>query len=266
MESVGELSTHPGETQKPPRLLSETEQVRALAERFPELVVYEDEDILALNKPARVPTHRSPGHPAGVEEILAKVRSGAHPVHRLDIETSGLLLVGKTKEAQRKLQEQFAKRQVEKSYIALVDGDWDEKVAGIIAPLLVKRKVRVSMGPEAKKAATSFQEIAALETPGGDPKSLLRVEIYTGRTHQIRAHLRYLDFPITGDRLYNVDKLGFPRQLLHSYELWFNHPRTGGRMGLRAPLSRDFRDFVLGLKVKERTNQLEEVLGSGPTT
>jgi len=246
--------------QKQERRKRQEETLENFIENFEEYILYEDEDIIVMNKPAGIISHRAPGHLVGIAEVVKK-KKGANICHRLDIDTSGLMIFGKHKKATSVVMKQFAQRQVQKRYMALVDGEWNTKIAGIIAPLQENRK-RVQVKEKQKGtrgAATSFDEIALLES-GGNKKSLLDIRIFTGRKHQIRSHLRHLEYPITGDQLYNVDKLGFERQLLHSTSLTFTHPTTSEEMTLKAPLTDDFKEFLQEADVVEKTDKFDELI------
>lgn len=232
------------------------EKYREFKENFEQAVVYEDEDVLVINKPAGIPSHATlPHHPMGIVELANQVRQqDIFLGHRLDKDTTGLLFLAKSLGAQEKLQDRFRQREVKKHYVAVVDGDWDKTIAGIIAPLIHPQdeKVSVSLEPEAKKAVTAFHEVAKLDYPGMPPRSLLKIRIYTGRTHQIRAHLKHLEFPITGDKVYNPDKWGFRRQMLHCFEMSMPHPtKEDKEIHVIAPLPNDFRNFVRSMRVQE---------------
>lgn len=231
-------------------------EVRNLAEHFDDFVIYEDDDILVLNKPAGVISEQSlPRYPYAAPEVASMVRGETiQPAHRLDMFTSGLLIMAKNDEALWNLQRQFQRRKVKKEYLALVDGWWpDDKIAGIIAPLTQPpAAIEVSTDPSAKEAATAFAPVAVYEDAEGHEKSLLRVRIFTGRTHQIRVHLKHLGFPIVGDRTYNNNGNGngnLPRFFLHSAHIEFYHPVTGKPLSFDAPLTSDFESQLAKYKL-----------------
>lgn len=213
-------------------------------------VVYEDEDLVVINKPAGMVVHPAQGHSSGtlVNALLARYPdlamlaeddTGAADrpgiVHRLDRDTSGLMMVARTPAALRKLQQQFKSRTVEKIYLALVFGR-PEAAEGIIdVPLGRDSRFRqkIAPRPDGKPARTHYRVI---EDFGA--YSLLEIGLETGRTHQIRVHLAWLKCPVVGDTAYGRKKnvLGLKRQFLHAWRLAFQHPRTGETIELEAPL------------------------------
>jgi len=222
-------------------------------------VVYEDECLLAVNKPGRLLSHPTDKvRRDSVTEILAAHFNGARPhlVHRLDRETSGLLVLSKTKEAAKSLTDQFVSRGVKKCYLALVRGrvPWREKL--VEAPLSRAGGdiwVRQMVSADGVAAATRFRRLAM-----GEADSLVSAEPKTGRLHQIRAHLSWLGYPVLGDKLYqdggsaylkmtrgqiadeDLESLGAARQMLHSWTLELRHPANGKILRLCAPLPEDF--------------------------
>ena len=231
----------------------------APAREFP--VLLEDEAVLAIDKPAGVAVHGGSGVSFGVIEQLRTARPGAkflELVHRLDRETSGILLVAKKRSALVALQDQFRERETGKTYLALVEGDWPANKKVLDAPLAKyllpdgsgagagERRVRVVAKdhPDAMRAITLVRVLARLSLPGdAAPLSLLAVTIKTGRTHQIRVHLASAGHPIAGDDKYGesdrqraLQKLGLKRMFLHAWRLQFNHPASGERIALQAGL------------------------------
>ena len=231
----------------------------APAREFP--VLLEDEALLAIDKPAGVAVHGGSGVSFGVIEQLRTARPGAkflELVHRLDRETSGILLVAKKRSALVALQDQFRERETGKTYLALVEGDWPANKKVLDAPLAKyllpdgsgagagERRVRVVAKdhPDAMRAITLVRVLARLSLPGdAAPLSLLAVTIKTGRTHQIRVHLASAGHPIAGDDKYGesdrqraLQKLGLKRMFLHAWRLQFNHPASGERIALQAGL------------------------------
>ncbi len=213
-------------------------------------VVWEDEHVLAIDKPAGVAVHGGSGVSFGVIEQLRRARPGAkflELVHRLDKETSGVLLLAKKRSALTQLQDQFRTRDTDKTYAALVFGTWPVRKKVIDVALLKtlnpdgERHVKVVAGHgEAKRAITLVQRVEVL---GGH--SLLDVTIKTGRTHQIRVHLAHEGMPIVGDPKYgDFDRnralargpKRFARMFLHARRLAFDHPATGERLCLEAAL------------------------------
>ena len=231
----------------------------APAREFP--VLLEDDAVLAIDKPAGVAVHGGSGVSFGVIEQLRTARPGARfleLVHRLDRETSGILLVAKKRSALVALQDQFRERETGKTYLALVEGAWPANKKVLDAPLAKyllpdgsgasagERRVRVVAKdhPDAMHAVTLVRVLARLTLPGdATPLSLLAVTIKTGRTHQIRVHLASAGHPIAGDDKYGVSerqralqKLGLKRMFLHAWRLQFNHPASGERVALQAGL------------------------------
>ncbi len=212
-------------------------------------VVYEDEDLLVLNKAPGVPVHPGPGH---FDDTICNfllyyydlkgIEGDAHPVHRLDRGTSGLLVVAKHPHAQEVLKEQLHTPQFRRTYLAVCEGEpWP--AGGVIdAPLgpkegsLVEQEVR----PDGKAARTRY------ETLWSDGKrALLRLELDTGRTHQIRVHMAHLGHPLVGDFLYGTeDSSLIARPALHSWRVAFRHPITGKELSFTAPLPADMEVLV----------------------
>jgi 23S rRNA pseudouridine1911/1915/1917 synthase len=188
-------------------------------------VVLEDEHLLVVDKPAGLVTHPAPGH----RGPTLSAALGGHVVHRLDRDTSGLLMVAKTEAARRALQAQLKERQVRREYLALVSGHPDAESGTIDAPLGRDRRRRTVMSTRTdvpRHAVTHFEVVQRLPRT-----TLLRVRLETGRTHQIRAHLAAIDLPVCGDPAYGGRecgrRLGLERQFLHATLLMFRHPFTG---------------------------------------
>ena len=218
------------------------------AEDIPLDILYEDDHLLCLNKPAGLVVHPAAGHWQGtlVNAILhhcGPVAAGGHPlrpgiVHRLDKDTSGCILVAKNDGTLTHLAKQFAERTAQKVYLAVVRGR-PRTTAGVISGALARHPVHrqrmaVSTHPEARAAETSWRLL------GVEGKlSLLECRPKTGRTHQIRVHLKHLGHPVAGDRTYGGGA-DFPRQLLHAWQLSVTHPATGAPLHLTAPIPADF--------------------------
>ena len=219
------------------------------AEDIPLEILYEDDDLAVVIKPRGMVVHPAAGHPDGtlVNALLARLDSlggiggELRPgiVHRLDKETSGLMLVAKNDETQEELSRMLKDREIEKHYRALAEGHFKETEGEINAPIDRSKKDRKKMAvdPEGRPALTRWKVLA--EGPGC---TLLDVHILTGRTHQIRVHLRSIQHPVCGDELYGFDRgVKVPCLMLHAYSLKFNHPRTKKEMAFQAPLPEDFR-------------------------
>ena len=200
-------------------------------------IAYEDDDLIVVDKPAGLVVHPAPGHPTGT---LAQA-VGGKLVHRLDRDTSGLLLVAKSEEIHRRLQDELRRREIKREYLALVDGRPDARSGTIDAPIGRDRGARTVMSTRTDKprdAVTHFEIERELPRT-----TLLRVRLVTGRTHQIRAHLAAIGLPVCGDSAYgggNCGKrLGLTRQFLHAANLLFRHPRTGELVDCESKLPAD---------------------------
>ena len=199
-------------------------------------VVYEDDQLLVVDKPAGVVTHPAPGHRGATlaEALAGRVAGGADPdragiVHRLDRDTSGLMVVARSEEAHAALQRMMKAREVTREYLALVTGHPDAERGTIDAPLGRDRRRRTAMSTRTdrgREAVTHFEVVERLART-----ALLRVRLETGRTHQIRAHFEAIGHPVCGDRAYGGAacgrRLSLERQFLHACLLMFRHPTTG---------------------------------------
>jgi 23S rRNA pseudouridine1911/1915/1917 synthase len=225
-----------------------TEQAERPPAEAPEAVftvAYEDEHLLIVDKPAGVVVHPARGHASGtlVQALAGRVAGGDDPerpgvVHRLDRDTSGLLLLARSEPAPAALKAQLQGREVTREYLALVEGRPAARRGTIDAPLGRDRRVRTRMSSETddpRPAITHF------ETERPLPRAtLLRVRLETGRTHQIRAHLLAIGHPVAGDPEYGRAGLyGLERQFLHAERLALAHPITGAELDLRSPLPGD---------------------------
>jgi 23S rRNA pseudouridine1911/1915/1917 synthase len=283
----GERITILGPAERPP--------LRAIAEVIPLDIVYEDDDLAVINKPAGMMVHAGAGatddrrnrgtlvnallhHFATLSGVGGEMRPGI--VHRLDKETSGLIVVAKNDEAHRKLAEQFSRRQVKKKYIALVHG-WARKDSGTIAASISRDRLRrtrmTTRHSGGREAVSHYKVLRRLDTSYGK-FTLLEVKIDTGRTHQIRVHLSSLGHPVVGDTLYGAPRdlrplwtsvssaakaseaqtskgkrttknssapaLTLPRNFLHAAALVFTHPRSGTPLKFEAPLPAELARFV----------------------
>jgi 23S rRNA pseudouridine1911/1915/1917 synthase len=210
------------------------------------VVPYEDEHLLVVDKPAGLVVHPAPGHARGtlVHGLLAyDVEGGDEPerpgiVHRLDRDTSGLLVVARSPEAHRRLQELVQSRGLTREYIALVGGRPRSRRGTIEAPVGRDRHdpLRQSLDTDTPRDAVTHFEVEELL-----PRhALLRVTLETGRTHQIRVHLAAVDLPVAGDSVYGRPAdLGLKRQFLHAARLAFEHPITGAAVDVSSPLPAD---------------------------
>lgn len=237
------------------------EDPELIAEAIPLDIRYEDDDLVVVNKPAGMVVHPAPGHPTGtlvnallahVPEIAEWAASGEEParrpgiVHRLDKDTSGLILVAKHEEAQRFLQRQFKRRNVEKTYLALVEGRLQPPRGLIDAPIGRDPQHRQRMAVASRggrSAQTKYYLMAYLED-----YSLVSVQPVTGRTHQIRVHFAAIDHPVVGDRVYGHrrQRLDIDRQFLHAWKLKLTLP-SGQEREFVAPLPADVREVLVEL-------------------
>jgi 23S rRNA pseudouridine1911/1915/1917 synthase len=213
-------------------------------------VAYEDEHLLVVDKPAGLVVHPARGHHEGtLAQLLAgRVAGGEDPeragiVHRLDRDTSGLLVVARSDEVHRRLQALIQSRQLEREYLALVQGRPPARSGTIEAPIGRDPRVRTRMavgGNFPREARTRFTLERSL---GG--YSLLRLRLDTGRTHQIRVHLKSIGHPVAGDPEYGTaGLLGLERQFLHATRLAFPHPVTGEPVEVHSPLPEDLREAL----------------------
>lgn len=242
--------------------------LEAEAEQIPLEILYEDPDVVAINKPAGMMVHAGAGNSRGtlVNALLGRGQSlsqGGDPlrpgiVHRLDKETSGIVLVAKNDAAHAKLSEAFRARAVQKTYVALVQGLLTEDRGRIELPIArdpVRRNrmtaKRAASLPGARQALTDWRALRRI-----DSTTLLEVQIHTGRTHQIRVHFTALKHPVVGDTLYgasgqlHVGRTSLPslgRNFLHAAKLGFAQPRTGQAIRLTAPLPGELRSYLAKL-------------------
>jgi 23S rRNA pseudouridine1911/1915/1917 synthase len=226
--------------------------LRATPEDLPLDVLYEDADVIAINKPAGMVVHAGAGRHSGTLvnavlhrfEKLSSVGGELRPgiVHRLDRFTSGVILIARNDAAHRNLAEQFASRQVEKIYLALVHGSVKNEQGHIATPIArdpvrrVKMTARLAHG---RQASTTYQVLKRLER-----LTLLDVKIGTGRTHQIRVHLASIGHPVVGDKLYGAPASELPRYFLHARQITFTSPATGERITVAAPLPADLENYL----------------------
>ncbi len=217
--------------------------------------VYEDEHLIVVDKPAGLPVHPGPGHPDGtlVNALLARcpdirgiggeLRPGI--VHRLDLDTSGLMVVAKTQPAHQRLTEQLKNREFEKEYLAVAVGLVTPESGTIDAPIARDPRHRQKMAVDAggRAAHTHYETLEELEG-----HTLLNLVLETGRTHQIRVHLAYLGYPLLGDAVYGKASALTSRQFLHAARLGFRHPVTGAWMQHCADLPADLSRVLVTLR------------------
>ena len=244
--------------------MPEAHEVKLEAQDIPVPVIYEDSDIIVVNKPKGMVVHPANGNPDGtlVNAILAmckdslsgiggEIRPGI--VHRLDKDTSGLLIVAKNDAAHIKMSKQIQDRKITKKYIALVKGVIPENEATIDLPIArsTKDRKKMAVDPKGKNAITHFKVLKRY-----DKYTLLELKIDTGRTHQIRVHMSYIGHPVVGDSVYSNGKneFGVEGQMLHARHLEFKHPITGEELKLDAPIPEYFQKVLDELKNRELIN------------
>jgi len=277
----GERITVLGPAARPP--------LRAIAEEIPLDIVYEDDDLAIINKPAGMMVHAGAGATDDLRnrgtlvnallhhfESLSAVGDEMRPgiVHRLDKETSGLIVVAKNDESHRHLAAQFAHREVRKTYVALVHG-WLKKDSGTISASISRDRVRrtrmTTRAPSGREALSHYKVIRRMDSAFGK-FTLVEVKIDTGRTHQIRVHMASLGHPVVGDSLYGAPAelriaspsgkkvrpgstemkgagfISLPRNFLHAAELVLAHPRTGSEIALSSALPAELSSFLVTLE------------------
>lgn len=258
-------------------------------------VRFEDEDMLVLSKQIGLVCHPSVDHAHGTlvnaliwhcgEDNLCNVQGEEADrlgiVHRLDRDTSGLMLAAKTDEAGRELMAQIQDRAVDRHYIALVHGVMAHDTGMIDAPIARSADERCRMAvrdvPSAREAITTFRVLERFEAgPKDDGYSLIECKLFTGRTHQIRVHMQYTRHPIVGDPVYNAHgprdaraQLGLRRQFLHSYSIAFEHPVTGAPMAFADNLPRDLQEALDSLVDRslgktEAGREVAELMATSP--
>ncbi|MDB5816205.1 MAG: pseudouridine synthase [Rhodocyclales bacterium] len=220
-------------------------------------IVFEDDSLLVIDKPAGLAVHGGSGVSFGVIEQLRAQRPEARFLelaHRLDRETSGLLIIGKRRAALNNVQDQMRAGKIEKRYLTMVNGRWMNPLQHVKLSLhkylTADGERRVSVNAEGKPSHSIMRLLGRWQL-GDQHCSLLEVELKTGRTHQIRVHLQHLGFPLLGDDKYGdfalnktLAKQGLPRMFLHAAILRFHHPVSGALLELRSPLSADLDNFL----------------------
>ncbi len=226
---------------------------QVIAQEVPFDILFEDGDLLVLSKPPGIVVHPASGNPDGtlvngllqhcleIATVGEQIRPGI--VHRLDKDTSGIMVVAKSGTCHRGLVDAFKARRVEKEYLALVGGRFQRQSGRIVAAIgrhpVHRKKMAVVEEGRGRYAASRWEVVEEFESG----MSLLRVYIETGRTHQIRVHMASIGHPVAGDRLYgrtSKSSICLPRQMLHAHMLSFTHPLTGELLTFTAPLWPDF--------------------------
>ncbi len=234
------------------------------AQPLPLDILFEDDHIIVVNKSAGMVVHPAPGNPSKtlvnallyhcphLEHPGEKVPERAGIVHRLDKDTSGVLVAAKSRRAFEFLQKEFKQRRVQKQYLALAIGSLKESSGRITLPIgrhPVKRKIMTVNTERARPAETLWRVLARM-----DGYTLVEVDLKTGRTHQIRVHFRALGYPLAGDTVYGFRRkksIAVPRQMLHAETLGFRHPWSGQRVDFTAPLPMDMAGVLEGLNLSK---------------
>ncbi|WP_429970907.1 RluA family pseudouridine synthase [Fructilactobacillus sp. Tb1] len=242
----------------------ETKQLDLVPENIKLDIVYEDDDVIVVNKPQGMVVHPAPGHPdhtlvnallyhTDLPDINGTFRPGI--VHRIDKDTSGLLMVAKSDIAMQSLSQQLKDKTSRRKYIALVHGSFKEESGTIDAALgrSPKDRKKQAVVKGGRNAVTHFK---VLERFGND-YTLVQCQLETGRTHQIRVHMKYINHPVVGDPLYGPRKtLKGNGQFLHAAELGFKHPTTGKEMDFEAPLPEIFEKTLNNLRNQYQTKEV----------
>jgi 23S rRNA pseudouridine1911/1915/1917 synthase len=242
--------------------LPPVEEAKPAAEPIPLTVIYQDEDVIVVDKPAGLTVHPAPGHPSGtlvnallaIAPELAEAQDTMRPgiVHRLDKDTSGLLVVARSERARAGLTHQLKEREVHKTYLALVQGVPEPAQGTIEAPIGRNPRNRKKMAVVAggREAETKYRVHEALDSPSpsGRRFALLEVEPVTGRTHQIRVHLAAIGHPVVGDGVYGKRSPLVGRQFLHAWRLAFELPSSGRLVEFEAPLPAELLAVLRSLR------------------
>jgi len=237
--------------------IPEDELLNVEAENIPIDIVYEDEHMVIINKEPDVVVHPAPGNYTGtlvnavmyhikdLSTINGVIRPGI--VHRLDKDTSGLIIIAKNDKAHLKLTDMFKDKTIDKTYVCICKGNFKEssgRIENIIGRNPKDRKKMAVVEKNGKPAISNYRVIQEVEG-----FSLVEVGIETGRTHQIRVHMKGLNHPVLGDEVYGNHSKYAKRQMLHAYKLEFNHPVTGKGMVVRGEIPEDFQKTARNLKL-----------------
>lgn len=240
--------------------LPEVQELVVEAENIPLDIMYEDEDVVVINKPQGIVVHPAPGNYKGTLvnallyhcEDLSGINGVARPgiVHRIDKDTSGILVIAKNDKAHNKLSEQLKNHSMTREYIALVEGRIKQETGVVDKPIGRNPKDRLKMGivSGGKRAITHYEVLERYEK-----NTLIKCILETGRTHQIRLHMSHIGYPIVGDLVYGIKKQKFnlKGQMLHAKKLGFIHPSTGEYMEFESPLPEHFTHILDLLSNKE---------------
>lgn len=234
------------------------ESTDVLPEKMDLNIVYEDNDILIINKPSGMVVHPGNGNYSGtlvnglmyytnnLSSINGEIRPGI--VHRIDKDTSGLIIVAKNNKSHEILSNYFQNKTITRTYIALVKGELKTNSATIDAPIGRSEKDRKKMAVTSKNSKNAVTHLTVLKRYKG--YTLVKLKLDTGRTHQIRVHMQYIGHPVYNDPVYTNDKCSEFGQFLHSYSMEFVHPITKEKMYFECPLPDYFEDFLKCLEEK----------------
>ena len=235
------------------------EEVNIEAEDIPLNIIYEDDDLIIINKPSGMVVHPGNGNESGtlvnalmhytnkLSDVNGEVRPGI--VHRIDKDTSGIMIAAKNNKAHEILSDMLSRHEIEREYIALVKGEFPNDTATIDAPIGRDEKNRIRMCVTGKNSKDAITHLKVIKRYKG--YTLLRLKLETGRTHQIRVHLNYIGYPIVNDPLYGTcDNPNFG-QFLHSTSIRFTHPITGKELFFEVPVPKEFDTYLEGLEEKE---------------
>ncbi|MBP9841200.1 MAG: RluA family pseudouridine synthase [Simkaniaceae bacterium] len=228
-----------------------TPELKLIKEPIPLDILYEDDHLIAINKPANLVVHPAPGHPSGtlVNALLYHCQSLSPDelrpgiVHRLDKDTTGVIVAAKTVKAHQELVKLFSDRNITKTYLAITQGTPKE---GILSTLIgrhpTQRKLMTVVEQGGKEATSQIEVLAK-----NGQYALVKLTPHTGRTHQLRVHLQHLGTPILGDPIYGKGRSEATRPLLHALNLSFIHPITQTFLALNAPVPHDMRKYIATL-------------------
>ncbi|MCX8074569.1 MAG: RluA family pseudouridine synthase [Clostridia bacterium] len=243
----------------------EQKVVESVSENIPLDIIYEDDDIIIINKPKGMVVHPANGNYTGtlvnallyshigkLSSINGVIRPGI--VHRIDKDTTGILVVAKNDNAHKKLSDQFKVHSIKREYIALVKGIIKEDSIIINKPIGRSDKDRKKMSTKSKKTRNAITHINVLERFYISNVTLVKATLETGRTHQIRVHMTSIAHPLVGDEVYskNADNFKVKGQMLHAMTLGFIHPTTGKYVEFSSPLTGDFSNLIDTLRKKEK--------------
>ena len=245
-------------------IIPDEKEIDLIPENIDINILYEDSDLAVIDKKAGIVVHPSHGHESGtlvnavmyhikdLSGINGEIRPGI--VHRLDKDTSGLIIIAKNDKAHNKLSEMFKNKEINKTYLAIVKGSLGKDTGRLETQMgrdLKDRKKMSVLKTGGKTAITNYEVLDK-----NDKFSLVRVNIETGRTHQIRVHMKYLGYPILGDSVYGKESKSVKRQMLHAYKLEFIHPVTGKEMIIKSEIPKDFSEVLERIKLHADENLL----------